>query len=294
MRIVLAFGLLALLVVSGCSNASKEFPGYSVTRSGIHYRLIALGDGFTKASPADYVTVSIAYRTINDSLFFHGVRRFQLTVPQFTGSVDECFAMLAQGDSAAFYINADDFFAKTLETNLPRFIVPESYIRVDIRLLDLQSERQYQQEKEAFLHWIEDFGNYERVLLKQYLEEEELDFAPTTSGIYYIPMETGSGVRVQVGDTVIVHYEGRFFNSKVFDSTRKRNEPFHFVYGQKWQVVEGLEEAIGMMYPGERSLFIIPSHLAFGQGGSTTGIVPPFTSVVFDVEIIEVKTRRDE
>ena len=68
---------------------------------------------------------------------------------------------------------------------------------------------------------------------------------------------------------------------------------FQFVYGQKWQVIPGLEEAIGMMYPGERALFIIPSNLAFGQGGSSTGIVPAFTSVIFEVEIVEVNPRKE-
>jgi FKBP-type peptidyl-prolyl cis-trans isomerase FkpA len=44
-----------------------------------------------------------------------------------------------------------------------------------------------------------------------------------------------------------------------------------------------------MMKEGERSLFIIPSKLAFGENGSSTGIIPPFTSVIFEVELIEVK-----
>jgi FKBP-type peptidyl-prolyl cis-trans isomerase len=44
-----------------------------------------------------------------------------------------------------------------------------------------------------------------------------------------------------------------------------------------------------MMRREEKSLFIIPSGLAFGQGGSSTGIVPAFTSVIFEVEIIDVK-----
>jgi len=294
MRSTLTILLISILFISGCSNASKEFPGYSVTRTGIHYRLITIGEGDQTAEPTNYVTLSIAYRTIDDSLFFHGLRKFQLTEPQFPGSIDECFAMLAQGDSASFYVNANNFFAKTLETTLPGFIDTDSYLRVDVKMLEILTERQYLQEKEAFLHWIEDFGDYEKVILKQYLEDQTLNFEPTPSGLYYIPVEQGSGPKVQVGDTVTVHFEGRFFNGKAFDSTRKRDEPFQFVYGQKWQVVDGLEEAIGMMYEGERAIFIIPSHLAFGQGGSSTGIVPPFTSVVFDIEVVELKTRRNE
>ena len=158
-------------------------------------------------------------------------------------------------------------------------------------MLEILTEKQYLLDKEAFLHWIEDFGEYEKVILKQYLEEQTIDFEPTATGIYYIPIQQGTGSQIQLGDTVTVHYEGRFLNGKFFDSTRKRNEAFQFVYGQKWQVIPGLEEAIGMMYPGEKSIFIIPSEMAFGQGGSSTGIVPAFTPVVFELEIVEVKEK---
>lgn len=284
---ILVFAFIALLL--SCSNNSPVFPGFSVTRTNIHYKLISLGDGDAKAKPTDYVTMLVAYRTTSDSLFFHGVRTFQLTEPQFPGSIDECFTMLAKGDSATFYISANDFFTKTIETTTPRFIEPDSYLRVDILMLDILTEKQYLQEKEVFLHWIEDFGDYEKVILKQYIEDQNLSFDNTPSGLHYVPITKGYGSQIQEGDTITVHYEGRFFNGKFFDSTRKRNEPFQFVYGQKWQVIPGLEEAIGMMYPGEKSLFIIPSYIAFGQGGSSTGIVPAFTPVVFEVEIVDVK-----
>lgn len=293
MKSLKTYAVIALLFLSSCGNESSEFPGFSVTQNDIHYKLVTLGDGGIKAQPSNYITVVVAYRSPTDSLFFHGVRTFQLTEPQFPGSIDECFTMLEKGDSATFYISADDFFTKTIETNLPKFIKPESFLRVDILMLDILTEKQYQLDKEAFLHWIEDFGDYEKVLLKQYLEEQPLDFEPTASGLHYIPINPGTGNKIQLGDTISVHYEGRFFNGKYFDSTRKRNEPFQFVYGQKWQVIPGLEEAIGMMYPNEKSLFIIPSYLAFGQAGSSTGIVPAFTPVIFEVEIIEVKPKNE-
>ncbi len=281
--------LFIILFIASCSNESKLFPGYSVSNSGIHYRLITLGDSRVKPSPQDYITVSVAYRTLSDSIFFHGTRKFQLSESQFPGSIDECFLLMEQGDSATFYISADAFFSQTIETTLPQFIQPGSLMRVDINLLEIQTEKQYLQEKEAFLKWIEDFGEYEKVLLKQYLEGQPLAFEPTGSGMYYIPVQHGTGNIIAKGDTITLHFEGRFFNGKFFDSTRKRNEPFVFVYGQKWQVIPGLEEAIGMMRRSEKSLFIIPSSLAFGQGGSTTGIVPAFTSVIFEVEIVDVK-----
>lgn len=291
MRHLFYLSAILLIILSSCGNESKIFPGFSVTKSNIHFNLVQIGEGKEKAQPTNYITVLVAYRTPSDSLFFHGVRTFQLTEPQFPGSIDECFTMLQKGDSAIFYISAENFFTKTIETNLPRFLSAGDFMRVDIHMLEILTEKQYLLDKEAFLHWIEDFGEYEKVILKQYLEEQTIDFEPTATGIYYIPIQQGTGSQIQLGDTVTVHYEGRFLNGKFFDSTRKRNEAFQFVYGQKWQVIPGLEEAIGMMYPGEKSIFIIPSEMAFGQGGSSTGIVPAFTPVVFELEIVEVKEK---
>ncbi|MEW5846358.1 MAG: FKBP-type peptidyl-prolyl cis-trans isomerase [Bacteroidota bacterium] len=281
--------IIALAVITACSNKSKLFPGYSVTDTGIHYKLIVLGESNTPASIGNYVTAIIAYRTLNDSLFFQGVRQFQLTLPEYEGSIDECFLMLNSGDSASFYIQAEPFFTKTLETNLPKFISPGEFMRVDIKLLEVKSAEEFQKEMEAFMSWINDFGEYEKVILKQYLDGQKVDVQPTESGLYIIPQVKTQRNQVEIGDTVTIHYEGRFLNGKAFDSTRKRGEPFQFVYGQKWQVIPGLEEAIGKMREGEKAMLIVPSHLAFGQQGNSNGMIPAFTSVIFELEILEVK-----
>lgn len=281
--------VIILTAIAACSNKSKLFPGYSVTNSGIHYRLIALGESNIPAAVGNYVTAIIAYRTANDSLFFQGVRQFQLTLPEYDGSIDECFLMLSSGDSASFYIQAEPFFTKTLETNLPKFINPGEFMRVDIKLVEVKTAEEFQKEMEAFMSWINDFGEYEKVILKQYLDGQKLNIQPTESGLYIIPQLTTQKNKVEVGDTVTVHYEGRFLNGKPFDSTRKRGEPFQFVYGQKWQVIPGLEEAIGKMREGEKAMLIVPSHLAFGQQGNSNGMIPAFTSVIFELEILEVK-----
>lgn len=278
-----------LWLIAGCYNRSKLFPGFSETNTGVHYMLISLGDGVAPAHPTDYVTINITYRTLSDSIFFQAFRQFQITEPRYEGSIDECFLMLSQGDSAAFYIKAQPFFTQTLETELPKFIDPKDLMRVDIRMLEVKKAEDFQREMEAFMSWIEDFGDYEKVIIKQYLEGKNLSIQPTESGLYVVPQIQTVRTPVAIGDTVVIHYEGRFFNGKIFDSTRKRNEPFLYVYGQKWQVIPGIDEAVGTMREGEKSMLIVPSHLAFGEQGNTSGIIPAFTSVVFELEIVEVK-----
>ena len=286
-QITTAIAMLCTLV--GCKNASNQFPGCTVSRTGIHHKLVALGEGFNKAQPGNYVTIQIAYRTIADSLFFSGTRQLQINEPPYPGAIDECFMMLTQGDSGIFYIAAKPFFEKTLETDMPKFLKDNEYIRIDMRMLDIMTESEFEREKEAFLSWIEDFGEYEKVIIKQYIEGEKIDVTPTESGLYIIPQQSNNEPRISIGDTITVHFEGRFMNGKIFDSTRKRHEPFVFVYGEKWQVIPGIEEALGSMGPGERALLIIPSNMAFGQEGNSNGLIPAFTSVLFEVEVVDVQ-----
>jgi len=286
------FSLTSLLIISlfliSC-NRTSEYPGYNKSKNGFFYKLIKIGDESPKCQYNDYVTADICYKTMNDSVFFTGRRKFQISRPVFPGAIDECFTMLAKDDSASFIISAANFFRKTLSSDLPSFLKENSNIKINVVIIDIQTPQEYSREKEAFLKWIEDFGEYERTILKQYLDGAKLKIKPLSSGMYHLILKRGNTKGVALGDTVIVHYEGRFLNGKFFDSTRQRKEAFQFVYGQQWQVIKGMEDAIGMMHEGEKALFIMPSELAFGETGSSTGIIPPFTSLIFEVELVSVK-----
>jgi len=286
--------LSALLILSviACDNMSR-YPGYKQAEHGIYYKLHKIGENPAKAVAGDYITVNLEYSTTGDSSFFKGLRKLQVRDPAFEGDIDECFAMLAEGDSASFILNADDFFVKTLRDVRPRFIPAGGSVIIRMGIRDIQTEKEYENEKEAFLSWIEDFGDYEKVLLKQYISSGKLPVSPLPSGLLYLNLRPGKGKKIQQGDTVTVNYEGRFLNGKFFDSTIRRRQPFQFVYGTEWQVIKGLEEAIGMMREGERSVFILPSEMGFGNQGSSTGIVPPYTSLIFEVEILKVSSSRE-
>lgn len=278
--------LLFLSIVS-CSEHTR-YPGFSKGRHGIYYRLHKIGEFTEKARPGDYVTADITYKTMNDSVFFAGRRKLQLTNPQFKGDISDCMIMLAEKESATFIISASGFFHNTIQSELPSFLHEGDMMKVTLDIDEIQTEEMYLKEKEAFLHWIEDFGDYEKVLLEQYLDQEKLPVETAENGMYHLVLREGTGKQIEPGDTITINYEGKFLNGKFFDSTIKRNQPFQFVYGTEWQVIKGLEDALSLMKEGEKSLFILPSETAFGEEGSSTGIIPPFTSLIFEVEVLKV------
>ncbi len=123
------------------------------------------------------MTVDIVYKTMEDSVFFEGRRKLQITEPTFKGAIDECFLMLSEDEMASFIISANDFFTKTLETTPPAFIKEQDPMIVDIDVVDIQTEEEYFMEKEAFLNWIEDFGDYEKVILRQYIDLQKVEMS---------------------------------------------------------------------------------------------------------------------
>lgn len=280
--------ILVSLMFSSCFSNKSRYPGFSRARDGILYQLHKIGEETEKAKHGDFITADIVYKTINDSVFFTGRRKLQIAEPEYKGSIDRCFMMLSEKESATFIISASDFFHKTIQSDLPSFLAEGDIIKVTLDIIEIQTEGEYHKEKEAFLHWIEDFGDYEKVILSQFLDQEKLTVEPEKNGMYRIVLKEGSGKIIEPGDTLTINYEGKFLDGKFFDSTIKRNQPFQFVYGTEWQVIKGLEDALSLMKEGEKSLFILPSELAFGEEGSSTGMIPPYTSLIFEVEVLRI------
>jgi FKBP-type peptidyl-prolyl cis-trans isomerase len=281
--------LLVTFTVSCFVSCENPYPGFSKAEEGVYYKLLMIGDSDRRCRHGDYVTANVAYFTMNDSLFFTGIIKFKVPEHNFGGSIVRCFTQMCEHDSAQFIISAADFYEKTIKNAVPDYLRADGMMKISIYMMNIQSSDEYRYEEEAFQKWIEDFGEYEKVILKQFVREEKIEIAPTEDGIYYIEQQAGVGAVVEAGDTITTHYEGYFLNGKFFDSTRQRNEPLQFVYGQQWQVIPGLEKAIGRMRKGTKALVIIPSEQAFGEDGSVLGIVPPFTPVVFEIELINVK-----
>ncbi len=126
----------------------------------------------------------------------------------------------------------------------------------------------------------------EEELLQEYLTEHEITTSPEASGLYYIETEVGTGLEAEVGDIVWVYYTGTFVTGYVFDeSIEDAGGPMEFKLGLG-SVIAGWEEGIAMMREGTKATLIVPSSLAYGS--SWTGTIPPYSTLIFDVELIKV------
>lgn len=109
----------------------------------------------------------------------------------------------------------------------------------------------------------------------------------TVSGLEYVEIEAGTGAQAKAGDTVRVHYTGKFLDGKVFDSSVSRGEPLEFPLG-KGRVIKGWDEGIALMKVGGKATLTIPPQLAYGESGAG-GVIPPNATLLFDVELVGIK-----
>ena len=107
----------------------------------------------------------------------------------------------------------------------------------------------------------------------------------TLSQLQYKVIKEGEGDKPDIGDTVLVHYEGRLLDGRKFDSSIDKGKPMEFKL-EDGTLIAGMLEALKMMSPGARYRLWIPPELAYGENPRPLG---PNQTLEFDVELIEVK-----
>ena len=118
-----------------------------------------------------------------------------------------------------------------------------------------------------------------------YAVENNLPLTGNKSGLYSMVLKPGTGVYPRWGLSFTAHYTVSSLEGKVYDSTYKRDKPFTDVLGQ---VIPAWNEGLIHMQEGGKSMFISPSHLAYGEAGFGD-IIPPNTVLVFEIELIRAQ-----
>ena len=108
----------------------------------------------------------------------------------------------------------------------------------------------------------------------------------TLSGLTYFVTQKGTGRLPKVGETVVVHYTGTLTNGVKFDSSRDAGRPYAFPLG-KGEVIKGWDEGIGKLRVGDQAILIVPPSLGYGRRGR--GPIPPDATMIFIVELVEIK-----
>lgn len=103
------------------------------------------------------------------------------------------------------------------------------------------------------------------------------------SGLQFEVLTAGEGAKPTRESNVRTHYHGTLIDGTVFDSSYDRGQPAEFPVGG---VIAGWTEALQLMNAGSKWRLYVPSELAYGAQG--VGSIPPHSTLVFDVELLDV------
>ncbi|MBC2594349.1 FKBP-type peptidyl-prolyl cis-trans isomerase [Ruficoccus amylovorans] len=107
----------------------------------------------------------------------------------------------------------------------------------------------------------------------------------SASGLYYEIIAEGEGPKAGPNDTVKVDYVGTLVDGTEFDSSYKRGQPATFPVSG---VVPGFGEGVQLVGKGGKVKLYIPSELGYGDRAQPGSPIPPGSTLVFEVEMVEV------
>lgn len=298
--------LIASSAIISCGNkgGASPYPDYNEKGEGLYVKSITDNTGGRTVAVGDIISLNMSYSINNDSTLYDTElvgqpAQMKADSAKFDGDFMGSFIGMKEGDSVSIIVDANSFFTKTFEMpQSPDYIDSADVLYFSIGVAKVQTEEEIQAEAQALNEKAE---AEEQGILESFLSENNITTAPTASGMYYIPSKEGTGKQAEAGKKVKVHYEGKLLDGTYFDTSveevakaqglyderRAPYTPFEFDLGIG-KVIRGWDEGIALMKEGGKATFIIPSNLAYGSREFPGGIIKPFSTLVFDVELIEV------
>jgi len=283
---LLCFTLLAALLLSACKGPAGN--GYTQAPEGYAYKLLAIGDGRQCASETGAVVCEAVLRSGQDSIFFnsryHAPQGFYIRLQgSSAASGKRHLAMLTEGDSLSLMVGKTCFFREYFDTLAPYFLSQDSLVKLDLKILrvlqtDTLPMAATSTREDRELDELQQIDGY----LKQYYPHVKAD----AYGLYILEHHKTTAEAVGAGKRIRVAYSGFYLNGNPLDNGRQQLE---FAFGTPDQLVKGLNIVIGNLKKGETTKIIVPSRLAFGETGSTNGSIPPYTPLLYNVTLIDIK-----
>lgn len=291
------FLLTFVLVVSSC-NFNKQpgpYKGYNLKEGVVYYKYADLGIKKEKIQPGQVMEVLMNYALMDGTVFWNSADLWYPFAIYLSydslknqNSYGKILLKSNVGDSINFILKPDLLFSSGKIGSFHRYLTTDSVVKVNVRIKAILDSTQLRLKLDRYAPLAKDREMKEQIELTHYIAVNKIPDSDKKGPIFLIPMVQGTGPEVTPGSRVSISYRGYFMNHKTFDSIPV-NDPVDFNIGDSGQVITGLEIGIKKMREGEVAKIIIPSHSAFGEKGSSTGIVPPYTTLVYEVTMLKVK-----
>lgn len=286
--------LASIIILSSCKKLTSAIEGYNKDENGFYYKLLAIGEGNNHVNETDVVLVNAVMTTLSDSVFWdtnHDSENglfIDLSSALKKYSCKPYFTKAVVGDSISFYINPTQFFKEYFEMDIPSFCKKDSLIKMDVKVTKIISQADYLElKKKQTIKNEEDRELEELKQIDDFIKTNSLEITADANGIYWINKEYTDGEAITWGKRITIKFQGYFLDGRPIAQGKQSME---FLYGTPDQITNGLNIVIGTLKSGEIAKIILPSRLTFGEKGSTNATIKPYTPLVFEVKITDVKT----
>ncbi len=240
------------------------------TASGLQYIEVEAGTG-DKPAPGDIVSVhyvgTLEDGTEFDSSYSRGEPiSFPLGVGQVIPGWDEGISLMQPGGKAILIIPPELAYGEQGAGNV---IPPNATLRFEVELVSISPPPPTP------------------TPLPPPVSVDDGDYTVTDSGLKYFVLQAGDGEQAEDMGIVTIHFDGWLEDGTSLGSSKANGQPITFSLG-RGEIMEGWDEAIALMHVGERTQFIIPPELGFGEQGSG-GVIPPNATLIFELELVDVQ-----
>lgn len=282
----ISFLAAGLLLLAACRpNKGKA---YSYRHPGYYYRLLAFSSDSFTYRPNAMAQVAAVFKTQSDSVFWDSYNnladRFYLRIDSAAPDnfIRHYISGASEHDSACLLVKPADFFRQQFGSDsIPFFSKNDSVVKVELKLKRVLSPSEFENLESNLRR--EEAAQIETFFGGPAQQERALD----PSGFYWISRPAAApGPVIEEGDQVLLSYSGYFLNGRLFEHSASH---FDYIYGTPDQLLKGLNYVTGKLNLGQTAKILLPSRLAFGENGSSNGVVPPYTPLIYEMKIIDVK-----
>ena len=265
-RIYILFSFFLVLVFS-CNKTSPS--NYRELVGGASFKYEILGDDAISFKEDDTLLMNFVVSNLaGKRLVSPMTKNIVFGEETFSKAVDEVLNFLNEGDSVSVLLPLKGTFFEQV-------VLGDTIIKLSFSVRKAMTSLLSSEENE-------------KLLLQEYLRENNISAATAFNDVYIIREEEGIGSYPEKGNRVKVSYTGFLLSGEEIESTDSYPEGVEFVVGRKEHMLPGFELGIKRMKQNGKAKIIISSQLAYGDKGSSTRIVPPFATLIYEVELIEI------
>lgn len=282
-------GLAVFLLMMAVSCHRKETTnGYSRS-DGVYFKLLGIGDGKAKADTADYLWLDAACSTLKDSVFWDSRNNAleDFFIRQNSFSFAKHLYTFSEGDSVQYLVPVRILFKEMFHSDkIAYFCEKDSCVKWSVKIRRMLSADQLGPVRDSLIATLAQKDIEQKGVVNNYVFQNFQAPVKLAEDAYLEITQSATGDSITNGTHLSVLFKGSFLDGRPADLSCA-TKPFDFTLGQEGQVIEGLRRAFYRLKKGEKAKIILPSRLAFGNKGSSDGSIPPYTPLIYEVEILK-------